>query len=219
MTSASAPASWPAWVPVLTSFGDEQQCGSISGINPFFPNLLLGHVCAGRETLTKTLPLCTLKLYAQSLYLTSFLQEQNLFWMTLKYLILQKYDSKPSCFTKTPSMEIWTMYTSWPTGTNDKQWLHQCSPPNEPMGLLDLLEENEWLTHRWPPTQGQGKNLIFSVAATAIIFFCWFQNSASRALQVSLCLSCQFGTSEASIFRGWAVLCHSSVTQELLGYS
>ena len=55
MASAPAPASWPAWVPVLTSFGDEQQCGSVSCINPFLPNLLLGHdVCAGIETLTKT---------------------------------------------------------------------------------------------------------------------------------------------------------------------
>ena len=55
MASASAPASWPAWVPVLTSFSDEQQCGNVSWINPFLPNLLLGHdVCAGIETLTKT---------------------------------------------------------------------------------------------------------------------------------------------------------------------
>jgi cell division protein FtsN len=36
-------------------FGDEQQHGSVSQINPFLPNLLLGHdVCAGLETLTKT---------------------------------------------------------------------------------------------------------------------------------------------------------------------
>ena len=28
--SASAPASWPACVPVLTSFGDEQQCENVS---------------------------------------------------------------------------------------------------------------------------------------------------------------------------------------------
>jgi hypothetical protein len=35
--------------------GDEQQYGSVSRINPFLPNLLLGHdVCAGIETLTKT---------------------------------------------------------------------------------------------------------------------------------------------------------------------
>jgi hypothetical protein len=35
--------------------GDEQQYGSVSRINPFLPNLLLGHdVCAGMETLTKT---------------------------------------------------------------------------------------------------------------------------------------------------------------------
>jgi hypothetical protein len=55
MASASAPAFWPAWVPVLTSFGDEQQYGSVSQINPFLPNLLLGHdVCPGIETLTKT---------------------------------------------------------------------------------------------------------------------------------------------------------------------
>ena len=55
MAFASAPAFWPAWVPVLTSFGDEQRYGSVSRINPFLPNLLLGHdVCAGIETLTKT---------------------------------------------------------------------------------------------------------------------------------------------------------------------
>jgi hypothetical protein len=37
--------------------GDEQQYGSVSQINPFLPNLLLGHdVCAGIETLTKTIP-------------------------------------------------------------------------------------------------------------------------------------------------------------------
>ena len=28
--SASAPASWPAWVPVMTSSGAEQQCGHVS---------------------------------------------------------------------------------------------------------------------------------------------------------------------------------------------
>jgi hypothetical protein len=55
MASASAPASWPAWVPVPTSFGDEKQCGSVSWINPFLPKLLLGHdVCTGIKTLTKT---------------------------------------------------------------------------------------------------------------------------------------------------------------------
>ena len=54
MASASAPASWPAWVPILTSFGNEQMYGSIHSINPFLPNLLLRHdVCAGIETLTK----------------------------------------------------------------------------------------------------------------------------------------------------------------------
>jgi hypothetical protein len=38
--------------------GDEQQYGSVSRINPFLPNLLLGHdVCAGIETLVdKYLP-------------------------------------------------------------------------------------------------------------------------------------------------------------------
>jgi hypothetical protein len=36
--------------------GDEQQYGSVSRINPFLPNLLLSHdICAGIETLTKTL--------------------------------------------------------------------------------------------------------------------------------------------------------------------
>jgi hypothetical protein len=35
--------------------GDEQQYESVSQINPFLPNLLLGHdVCAGIEALTKT---------------------------------------------------------------------------------------------------------------------------------------------------------------------
>jgi hypothetical protein len=39
--------------------GDEQQYGSVSLINPFLPNLLLGHdVCAGIETLTKADGLC-----------------------------------------------------------------------------------------------------------------------------------------------------------------
>jgi hypothetical protein len=34
---------------------DGQQCGSVSRINPFLPDLLLGpDVCAGIETLTKT---------------------------------------------------------------------------------------------------------------------------------------------------------------------
>jgi hypothetical protein len=52
MASASACAFCPVWVPVLTSFGDEQQYGSVSWINPFLPNLLLGHgVCAGIETI------------------------------------------------------------------------------------------------------------------------------------------------------------------------
>jgi hypothetical protein len=54
MASASAPASWLAWVPVLASFGDGQQCGNVSWINPFLPKLFLGHdVRAGIETLTK----------------------------------------------------------------------------------------------------------------------------------------------------------------------
>jgi hypothetical protein len=56
MASASASASWPAWVPVLTSFSDEQHHGSVSWINPFLPNLLLGHDVYTRiETLTKTI--------------------------------------------------------------------------------------------------------------------------------------------------------------------
>jgi hypothetical protein len=55
MASALAPAFWPPWVPVLTSFGDEQHYGSVSWINPFLPTLLLGHdICSGIEILTKT---------------------------------------------------------------------------------------------------------------------------------------------------------------------
>jgi hypothetical protein len=57
MASASVPASWPAWVPVLASFGDQQQCGKCKLNKPFPPSLLLGHdVCAGIETPTKTDP-------------------------------------------------------------------------------------------------------------------------------------------------------------------
>jgi hypothetical protein len=49
---------------VLTSFGDEQQYGSVSQINPFLPNLLLGHdVCAGIETSTKAVVKCLLSMY------------------------------------------------------------------------------------------------------------------------------------------------------------
>jgi hypothetical protein len=56
MTSESAPAPWPAWVSSPDFLGDEQQYGSVSQINPFLPNLLLRHdVCAGIETLTKTM--------------------------------------------------------------------------------------------------------------------------------------------------------------------
>jgi hypothetical protein len=37
------------------SFGDQQQYGNVSQINPFLPNLLHGYdVCEGIETLTKT---------------------------------------------------------------------------------------------------------------------------------------------------------------------
>jgi hypothetical protein len=65
MASVSAPALWPAWGPVLTSLGDEQQYGNVSRINPFLPNLFLGHdVCAGIETLTKTL-----RIFSSSIYL------------------------------------------------------------------------------------------------------------------------------------------------------
>jgi hypothetical protein len=57
MASASALASkfLPCVSPFLTSFGDQQPCGSVSWINPSLSNLLLGHdVYAGIETLTET---------------------------------------------------------------------------------------------------------------------------------------------------------------------
>ena len=64
MASASAPAFWPAWVSSPDFLGDEQQYGSVSWINPFLPNLLLGHdVCAGRESLTKTESMFLLNLF------------------------------------------------------------------------------------------------------------------------------------------------------------
>ena len=56
VASASVPASWPAWDPVPTSLVmNSKQYESVSRINPFLPNLLLGHdVCAGIETMNKT---------------------------------------------------------------------------------------------------------------------------------------------------------------------
>jgi hypothetical protein len=52
----------------MTSFGDEQHCGSVSRINPFLPNLLLGHdVCAGIETLTKTDTMTKITLLKESI--------------------------------------------------------------------------------------------------------------------------------------------------------
>jgi hypothetical protein len=39
MASASAPAFWLAWVPVLTSFSDELQCGKCKLNKPFPPQL------------------------------------------------------------------------------------------------------------------------------------------------------------------------------------
>jgi hypothetical protein len=54
MASASAPAPRPAWVQVLTSFSDEQQCGNESWINPFLPNLLIGHDVLSRNRNPKT---------------------------------------------------------------------------------------------------------------------------------------------------------------------
>jgi hypothetical protein len=49
MASASAPAFWPAWAPVLTFFGNEQQYESVSWTNPFLPNLLLGYEILSRN--------------------------------------------------------------------------------------------------------------------------------------------------------------------------
>ena len=50
MASASAPVSWPAWVPVLTSLVmNSIQYGSVSWINPFLPNLLLDHDVLSRN--------------------------------------------------------------------------------------------------------------------------------------------------------------------------
>ena len=49
------PGSCPVWVPVLTSFDDEQQYGSISQRNPFLSNLVFSYVfIATMETLTLT---------------------------------------------------------------------------------------------------------------------------------------------------------------------
>jgi hypothetical protein len=92
MASASAPASWPAWVPVLTSFSDKQQGGSVSWINHFLHNLLLGHdVCAGIETLARTVFLVdvvfsnqnssSINIYCMNeSWFTSFLVRRILYW-------------------------------------------------------------------------------------------------------------------------------------------
>jgi hypothetical protein len=37
--------SCPVWVPVLTSFGEEEWCGSISQINPFLPKIFASWRC------------------------------------------------------------------------------------------------------------------------------------------------------------------------------
>jgi hypothetical protein len=50
--SASGPSSWPAWVPVLTSVGDQQQYGSVSWINKPFPPQLASwswRLCSNRN--------------------------------------------------------------------------------------------------------------------------------------------------------------------------
>jgi hypothetical protein len=52
------PSSYPVWDPVLTSFGDEQQCGSVSWINPFLPILLLGHDVLCRNKNPKMVGIC-----------------------------------------------------------------------------------------------------------------------------------------------------------------
>ena len=44
------PSSCPVWVPVPTSFGNEQQHLNVSWLNPFLPNLLLGHDVLCRNT-------------------------------------------------------------------------------------------------------------------------------------------------------------------------
>ena len=49
--------SCPVGVPVLTSFSDGVQCGSVSQINPFLPNLFFWSWCfiTATETLIKTI--------------------------------------------------------------------------------------------------------------------------------------------------------------------
>jgi hypothetical protein len=86
----SAPAFWPAWVPVLNSFGDEQQCGSVRWINPFLPNLLLDpDVYAGIETPTKTI-VNRLKPWLISTFFSYVASFQHLCGgLLLQYLLIQ----------------------------------------------------------------------------------------------------------------------------------
>jgi hypothetical protein len=76
MASAPAPASWPAWVPLLTSFGDEQQCGKCKLNKPFPPQLtsFVMMFCAGIDTLTKT---ATMEMQIKITFSISFYTHHN----------------------------------------------------------------------------------------------------------------------------------------------
>jgi hypothetical protein len=69
--------------------GDEQQYGNVSRINPFLPNLLLGHdVCAGIETLTKIY--VNISLYQRNF---SFFFGGGWWWWTRVSLFLLAWNS------------------------------------------------------------------------------------------------------------------------------
>jgi hypothetical protein len=80
------------------SFGDQQQYGNVSRINPFLPNLLLGHdVCAGIETLTKavTKPMLYMTLQEQK---TRMIEVDSILYscwdfhvLTQKHLVREKH--------------------------------------------------------------------------------------------------------------------------------
>jgi len=89
MASASVTASLSSCPDFLC---DEQQCECVSRINPFLPNLLLGHdVCAGIGTLTKTSQLsvtsdptnCSLKMWRNKEVPEESIKQNITIWSTL----------------------------------------------------------------------------------------------------------------------------------------
>jgi hypothetical protein len=57
--------SCPVWVPVLTSFSDEQQYGGVSQVNPLVPNLVFGHCALSQQWKPRVRQLVTTNINCQ----------------------------------------------------------------------------------------------------------------------------------------------------------